>query len=102
MVNVDRAGRRAPRRAAPGAAYDVRIGRVVLDGVPAVGHDELAAAIEESLLQALTAGAALPPSRHVAVAAGDAVTHEGPSFADRIAGAMAPVVLDAPSRGAGS
>jgi hypothetical protein len=99
MVKVGRAGRRTSRMAIPGVAFDIRIGRVVLDGVPAVGQDHLAAAIQASLIQALTAGTAtpvLPSSRNVAFAAGDVVRLDGSSFAARVGDAMAPVMLDAP------
>jgi hypothetical protein len=97
MVNLDRAGRRAQRVAAPGVAFDIRIGLVVLEGVPAVGQGHLAAAIQASLVQALSAGTPappIPPSRNVAFAAGDVVHLGSTSFASQVGDAMAPVVLD--------
>jgi hypothetical protein len=99
MVNLGRAGRHTRRMAARGVTFDIRIGLVVLEGVPAIGQSHLAAAIQTSLVQALTAGTPAPPiptSRNVAVAAGDIVHLCGTSFASQVGDAMAPVLLDTP------
>ena len=100
MVNIGRADRRTARRPDPGLAFDIHIGRVLFDGVPPVGQDQLAAAIQASLVQALAAGPAtvsMPPSRNVAYAAGSLVHLDGSPFASQVADAVTPAVLGAPS-----
>jgi hypothetical protein len=95
MVRFGR-GTRRPTAIAVGASFDIHVARVVLDGVPSVGPEELAAAIQDALADALSAGPdalATPTSSNVSFALGSVLHLGAAPFAQQLGGAIAPAVL---------